>query len=222
MFSPQDKKNCNPLFERMRPDAYKRERSRRYQAKQRSKQGGLGRGQESSSALGDASKRTIPRLPSNAWRYEGASSSTSEEDYDIDSLQELDQLFPSYCSITEKSLASEQRLDAEEPCKLYVSSLAFDADCLAAALSKSEHGEAEVEDLPAWFRATLNKRADLAHRDSIQRNDPASCIVRLSKSKNDHRKLSTSASEERMRISPRRKQEPEPPTELESWLDSNL
>lgn len=206
----------------MRPDAHKRERSRRYLAKQRSKYGGA-QGEH-----GAMKSTTVPRkstlfLPSNAQRYDEASSSKSEDEYDITSVQELDELFSVICPVLGSlNLPEADNPNVEEPCRLYSSNLDFDSLRVARILAEHNYTETELQDLPQWFTTNMTKtnNSKMIEPEGLSL---AACVTRLSTLKRvENTQRFTAAKEEERDNSKVEGLEISPKTDLEDWLDRTI
>lgn len=142
----------------MRPDPYKRERSRRYLAKQRTKSGDkkTARAEPSTSALVPAPP------PSNAGRYleEDAGASDSDSDsYDIASAAQLESLLQGITIDAESGSGEEPcrpretKDPSEDRTSFYAKFTSLDPRRLAVVIEKEPATtEAELAGLPDWFQ----------------------------------------------------------------------
>ena len=216
----------------MRPDPYKQARSRQYLARQRVKHGESKKGP---TAAGDSAlPRWIRSLPSNADRYGDAQQSAggegegSEDDYDISSAQQLEELLEGAhldAPLLGTGGQEEGGGKEEEPCKTYEAWTSLDIASLDAA-ARSDGSTArergEIEGLPKWFTRHLDDIHGVKDKAaSDQTSGGTGKKLNLASLQRERRKITTtSAIPERTEES--EAQQRRGTDEMENWLDEVL
>ncbi|PJF19799.1 hypothetical protein PSACC_00420 [Paramicrosporidium saccamoebae] len=134
----------------MKPDAYKKERSRQYLAKQRAKHGSRATGENK---VESAEMKRLRKLSSNSDRYdtEGEEEGTvsSDDEFDISSTQQLELLLASVKLETIQDDLEQTRSEAS--CPTYEKWSSFSVEKLAMIVERERVTNEETRHLPKRF-----------------------------------------------------------------------